>query len=251
MSDDSLSARLRRWTPARVSLGRVGSSLPTRPLLQFDLDHARARDAVYAEMGCDALAAELRGAAFGEPVAVRSLARDRREYLLRPDLGRTLDAASRRLLAASPPCDLAVVIADGLSALAPERHAVALLRELHPAGLAGSATVVLARGARVALGDQIGSLLHASAVVVLIGERPGLSSPDSLGVYLTWAPQVGRTDAERNCVSNIRPAGLPYADAARKIDYLLHEARKFQRSGIALKDDSESSGRRLGESRRD
>jgi ethanolamine ammonia-lyase small subunit len=185
---------------------------------------------------------------------VASQARDRMEYLLRPDLGRALDADSRRRLqvragqkppnpasAQNPPevpCALAVVIADGLSAIAPMRHAVPLLRELSLVRRE-NATVVVANYARVALGDEIGEALGAEAVIVLIGERPGLSSPDSLGVYLTWAPRVGRTDAERNCISNVRPEGLPCAEAARRLGYLLAAARRLRLSGVALKDDSD------------
>lgn len=247
--------RLRRFTPARIGLGRVGGSVPTPALLDFELAHARARDAVHAALDTQTLARELRAIGFAEPVIVKSQARDRMEYLLRPDLGRALDEESRQRLrpasaqpqprsdASEPPCDLAIVIADGLSALAPARHAIPLLHAMHAdPDLAGQRPpVIVATMARVALGDQIGELLRAQAVVVLIGERPGLSSPDSLGAYLTWAPRAGRTDAERNCISNIRPEGLPYAGAARKLLYLLWQARHLQLSGLALKDDSEPS----------
>ncbi|MGB9031552.1 MAG: ethanolamine ammonia-lyase subunit EutC, partial [Acidobacteriaceae bacterium] len=184
-------------------------------------------------------------AGLGEAAIVASQARDRMEYLLRPDLGRRLDEESREKLKAPrrDGCELAVVVADGLSAVAPARHAVPLLREVVTA--LGSnwtnVTVVVANRGRVALGDEIGELLGAEAVVVLIGERPGLSSPDSLGVYLTWAPRVGRTDAERNCISNVRPEGLPYREAAKRVVYLLSEARRLKLSGVALKDDSEGS----------
>lgn len=242
---ENVWARLRRFTPARIGLGCVGGSLPTQALLDFDLAHARARDAVHAGFDASALADELRRGGFGEAVVVASQARDRVEYLLRPDFGRALDEESRVKLREShrSGCSLAVVIADGLSAVAPARHAVALLQELRMA--LGSnwrnVTSVVANHARVALGDEIGELLGAEAVVVLIGERPGLSSPDSLGVYLTWAPRVGRTDAERNCISNVRPEGLPYAEAAQRLAYLLNEARRLQLSGIALKDDSEAT----------
>lgn len=245
-----LRARLRRWTPARIGLGRAGASLPTEPLLEFELAHARARDAVHAAFDTGALAQSLSDAGFGKPVTVLSQARDRMEYLLRPDLGRSLDAESRALLQAASACALAIVIADGLSAVAPERHAVPLLKELRrEAGSWESVPIVVANLARVALGDEIGTLLRAEAVVVLIGERPGLSSPDSLGVYLTWAPRVGRTDAERNCISNVRPEGLPYAEAAQRLIYLLREARRLRLSGVALKDDSESGAPILVESR--
>jgi ethanolamine ammonia-lyase small subunit len=239
--------------------------LPTEALLDFELAHARARDAVHAGFDAEALAGELREAGFGDALGdiliVASRARDRMEYLLRPDLGRRLDEESRTKIEAGAPCRLAVMIGDGLSAVAPMRHAVAVLREcLQPTSAntgqiwgtqsrtAKNVTVVVANRARVALGDEIGELLGAEAVVVLIGERPGLSSPDSLGIYLTWAPRVGRTDAERNCISNVRPEGLPYAEAGRRLRYLLVEARRLQLSGVALKDDSESSGQRIADS---
>jgi ethanolamine ammonia-lyase small subunit len=243
MSETNLSTRLRRWTPARVGLGRVGASLPTQALLDFELDHAQARNAVHADLDVKALAAELRESGFGEVAIVRSQARNRMEYLLRPDLGRSLDAESRERLqscaAQIPQGRLAVVIADGLSSIAPAQHANPLLQELRAVAFLENATIVVANQARVALGDEIGDLLRAEAVVMLIGERPGLRSPDSLGIYLTWAPRVGRTDAERNCISNVRPAGLSYAEAARRLAYLLAEARRLRLSGVALKDDSE------------
>ena len=233
--------RLRQWTPARIGLGRAGASLPTQPLVEFELAHARARDAVHAAFDADAFARSLRDAGFGEPAIVRSQARNRMEYLLRPDLGRSLDAEDRVRLESASPCSLAVVVADGLSAVAPTRHAVPLLEELRrEPGSWENVTIVVAIQARVALGDEIGQLLRTEAVVVLIGERPGLSSPDSLGIYLTWAPRVGRTDAERNCISNVRPEGLPYAEAARRLGWLLSQARRLQISGVGLKDDSES-----------
>lgn len=257
-SGADLWKQLRRFTPARIGLGRAGVSLPTHALLDFELAHAQARDAVHGELDTASLARELRENGFWSPQVVRSQARDRMEFLLRPDLGRTLDEESRERLhlitvrsggisgAETRGCSLAVVIADGLSALAAARHAVPLMKELRAAVEPGEPVpVVIATGARVALGDQIGELLAAAAVVVLVGERPGLSSPDSLGAYLTWSPQTGRTDAERNCVSNIRPEGLPYAEAARKLLYLLSEARRLQLSGVALKDDSGPPSRAL------
>ena len=240
-----LWAQLRRFTPARIGLGRVGASLPTHALLDFELAHARARDAVHTPFDTIDLTHKLEANGFRGPQIASSQARNRMEYLLRPDLGRALDAASRASLQTlgSKPATLAVVIADGLSALAPTQHAIPCLHEMR-AGLRNdweNVTVIVANQARVALGDEIGEILHAEAVVVLIGERPGLSSPDSLGVYLTWAPRTGRTDADRNCISNVRPEGLSYGEAARKLLYLLSEARRLQRSGIALKDDSESN----------
>jgi ethanolamine ammonia-lyase small subunit len=233
-------ARLRQWTPARIGLGRAGASLPTAPMLAFELAHARARDAVHAPLDADALAMELCRERFGDSIVVCSRARDRMEYLVRPDLGRSLDADSCEILQMASACSLAVVIADGLSAVAPARHAVPLLAELRRQSESWqNVTIVIANFARVALGDEIGEMLHAEAVVVLVGERPGLSSPDSLGIYLTWAPRIGCTDADRNCVSNVRPEGLSYAEAAARLHYLLCEARRLKLSGVALKDDSE------------
>ncbi|HEY1499153.1 MAG TPA: ethanolamine ammonia-lyase subunit EutC [Acidobacteriaceae bacterium] len=245
----NLWARLRTFTPARIGLGRVGGSLPTRALLDFDLAHARARDAVHATFDAETLARNLREGGFGAPTIVASQALSRMEYLLRPDLGRALDPASRQRLQAqseqTTAPTIALVIADGLSAIAAARHALPLLRQLH----AGSGTpladhwksvrIIVANHARVALGDEIGQILHAQVVIVLIGERPGLTSPDSLGIYLTWAPRIGRTDAERNCISNVRPKGLPYPQAAKRLEYLLSEAHRRQLSGVGLKDDSE------------
>ncbi len=216
---------LRRFTPARVGLGRVGNAQPTRAHLAFAADHAAARDAVMAELDTEALRAEL-----GDSSIVRSAAPDRQSYLLRPDLGRSLAPDTR--LAPKPGC-LAIVIADGLSAIATQRHAPALVAALNlPAQL------VIATQARVAIGDPIGAALQAEAVLVLIGERPGLSSADSLGAYLTWAPRPGRTDAERNCVSNIRPDGLPIPEAAAKLRWLLAQARTLQLTGVMLKDEA-------------
>jgi ethanolamine ammonia-lyase small subunit len=257
--DDSGSwARLRQFTPARIGLGRRGSSLPTQALLDFDLAHARARDAVHAGFDAEALAGGLRELGLGDAAIVSSQARDRMEYLLRPDLGRTLSAESRKRPGKMTPGSgrILFVIADGLSAIAPARHAIPLLREFWSGqGRFGAedgqqVTVVIANHARVALGDEIGEIVGAEVAIVLIGERPGLSSPDSLGVYLTWAPRVGRTDAERNCISNVRPEGLPYREAAKRLGYLLGEARRLRLSGVGLKDDSEASatGRELGDS---
>jgi ethanolamine ammonia-lyase small subunit len=234
---------LRALTPARVALGRSGASLPTRALLEFTLDHARARDAVHAAFDMPALVAGL--GELGLPVAgVASCAGSRADYLRRPDLGRRLDQASVQFLAgwqAGPAGRLAIVIGDGLSPAAVHTHALELMRKLLPQ-LAASrievGAVVVARGARVALGDDIGALLKASMAVVLIGERPGLSAPDSLGAYLTFAPQIGRTDADRNCVSNIHREGLSYDEAAFRIAWLIREGLARKLTGIALKDES-------------
>ena len=236
-------ARLARLTPARIGLGRAGAALPTREVLRFALDHARARDAVHAPLDVEALAADL--AALGHDVLrVESAAPDRPTYLRRPDLGRRLSEPSRAALAArdKPPTDLAVLIADGLSAAAAQTHAAPLLAALAPwIAQAGwtLAPVVVARQGRVALGDEVGAMLRARIAVVLLGERPGLSSPDSLGVYLTHAPRPGRTDAERNCISNVRPAGLSYERAAFKLAWHLAEALRLGLTGVALKDQSD------------
>jgi ethanolamine ammonia-lyase small subunit len=256
MSDKPVPARptldLRSFTPARVALGRSGASLPTKPLLDFTLDHARARDAVHAAFDAPRLVAGLGelGLAVSE---VRSRAVDRRDYLRRPDLGRQLDAGSADVLAqsATKPGQLAIVIGDGLSAAAVQAHAVPLLKSLLPLLSAGEAVAightVLASGARVALGDEIGAIVGAQMVVMLIGERPGLSAPDSLGVYLTFAPKPGRTDAERNCVSNIHHAGLSYDEAAFKIAWLVREGLAGAVTGVALKDESaDRAPRRIG-----
>ena len=235
-------AALRRFTPARIALGRAGPGWPTREVLSFGLAHARARDAVHQPLDADALEFELRRAGYA-PLRAHSAAPDRATYLARPDLGRKLDAASAaRLDAARGNPELLVAIEDGLSALAAQRHVPPLLtalRERAPARWAGLPVVIGVQG-RVALGDAIGERLGARFVVVLIGERPGLSSPDSLGAYLTHAPRIGCSDAERNCVSNIRPEGLGYAPAAWKIDWLVGEGLRRGVTGVALKDESES-----------
>lgn len=235
-----LGAKLRALTPARVGLGRTGVSLETRDLLDFQRAHAEARDAVHARLEGAALAASLKEIVGHEVLQSHSAAADRAAYLQRPDLGRRLDETSRKALAGAAPkggCDVALIVADGLSALAVERHAVPLLVELLPrlAGWRMAPLVVVEQG-RVAIGDEIGSALGAQMAVVLIGERPGLSSPDSLGVYSTWEPRPGRTDAERNCISNIRAEGLSYAQAAAELGCILTEARRQRVTGVALKD---------------
>jgi len=241
-------ARLRELTPARVALGLSGASLPTKALLEFTLDHARARDAVHAAFDADGLAQGL--ADFGlTAIRVSSRAPGRKDYLARPDLGRQLDAVSKASLASHSGAAgaLAIIIGDGLSPTAVNAHAIALLRKLLPLLAADTIDVahaVVATGARVALGDEIGSALGARMTVMLIGERPGLSAADSLGVYLTFAPAVGTTDEKRNCVSNIHGAGLSYDDAAAKIAWLIREGLARGLTGIALKD--ESGGRTGG-----
>jgi ethanolamine ammonia-lyase small subunit len=235
---------LRKLTPARVGLGRAGASMTTDALLAFTLDHARARDAVHTAFDSPRLMAGLAGLGL-QATQVCSQAGARSNYLRRPDLGRMLDQASRRVLAGhgEGASELAIVIGDGLSPAAVNLHAVELVRHLGPrlteAGI-GIGNVVIASGARVALGDEIGAALGARMVAMLIGERPGLSAPDSLGVYLTFAPRIGLTDEKRNCVSNIHGAGLSYDEAASKIAWLVREGLKRQLTGVALKDESGS-----------
>ncbi len=236
-------AELRELTPARVALGRSGASVPTAALLDFTLDHARARDAVHAAFDPNALILALGGLSLGA-VGVCSRAGDRKNYLRRPDLGRRLDQASVQLVAersGTSACPLAIVIGDGLSPTAVHAHAIELMRALLArlnAAQIEIGPVVVASGARVALGDEIGEILGARMVLTLVGERPGLSAPDSLGAYLTFAPKVGRSDAERNCVSNIHRAGLGYQEAAFKIAWLVREGLARQVTGVALKDES-------------
>jgi len=243
---------LRRYTPARVALDSTGISVTTRHALEFSQAHAQARDAVQSALALPSLLAALRERGL-TAIAVKSAVRDRIEYLRRPDLGRTLAPASASRLAESgnemrqPRMSISIILADGLSAVAVERHAVPLLDALLPLlglGVENSETpvswallpVVVAEHARVALGDEIGAAFGADATVMLIGERPGLSSPASLGAYITWAPRPGRTDAERNCVSNIRMEGLDYGAAAAKIAWVLAEAQRLGLSGVQLRE---------------
>jgi len=237
---------LRQVTTARIALGRAGGSLPTAPLLEFQLAHARARDAVHLPFDAETVQQQLeeRGHAV---LRVGSEAESRSVYLRRPDLGRRLAPPARAALEASAAeheggFDAAFVVADGLSPLAVHRHAVAVL-ELAWQALAEKgwrlAPVVVAGQARVALGDEIATLLGAGQVAILIGERPGLSAADSLGIYLTYAPRVGSTDAERNCISNIRPEGLGYEEAAQTLVRLMLRARRYRLSGVGLKDAGE------------
>ena len=234
--------QLKAFTSARIALGRVGSSLPTQEVLDFGMAHAMARDAVHTPLDAEAFCAELHASGF-ETVRVKSAAPDRASYLLRPDLGRRLSEECESLLRASAckETEVLFVVGDGLSSLAIANHARPLLEALRasmPAGQ-GSVPVVVATQARVALSDPIGELLNARIVVMLIGERPGLSSPDSLGIYITYGPRVGRQDSERNCISNVRPEGLNYQAAARKTRWLVDEALRLRLSGIGLKDQSD------------
>jgi ethanolamine ammonia-lyase small subunit len=241
-----VTARLRALTPARVGLGRTGVSLETRDLLDFQRCHAQARDAVHARLEVASLAVALGKLVGREALRLHSAAADRKTYLQRPDLGRSLDESSRKALeqtARLGACELALVVADGLSALAVERHVARLLTELLPR-LDGwnLGPICIVEQGRVAISDEIGAALKAQIAVVLIGERPGLSSPDSLGAYVTWEPRQGRCDAERNCISNIRPEGLTYARAAADLAYILNEARRLRLTGVALKAEAQQLG---------
>jgi ethanolamine ammonia-lyase small subunit len=230
MTAPALWRDLRRFTDARVGLGRVGTAQPTAAHLDFQEAHARARDAVWSALDVPAVEATI-----ARPVLrVCSAAADRREFLLRPDLGRRL--AEGTALPRAPGC-IALVVADGLCAIGVQRHAPGVIDLLLPALPLPAAPIVVAQQARVAIGDAIGEAMGAAAVVVLIGERPGLSATDSLGLYITWAPRRGRSDAERNCISNIRPGGLSYADAAAKAAWLLRAAQELGATGVTLKDD--------------
>jgi ethanolamine ammonia-lyase small subunit len=245
---------LQQYTSARVSLGQSGPAIPTREQLRFQLDHAVARDAVHAQLDVTAMLQGLEQRKM-ECLALRSVVAaeagdDRQLYLRRPDLGRTLHPDSRETLLQSATSavknpDAVFVIADGLSALAIERHALPLLDALldttkrfyFPESWSIGPVCVVSQG-RVAIADEIGDLLHAKLSIVLIGERPGLSASDSLGVYFTWNPRPGKTDAERNCISNIRHEGLSYADAAQRIAFYMDGAKRLQATGIALKENT-------------
>lgn len=235
---------LNQFTDARIALGRSGASLPTAEVLKFGLAHAQARDAIHQPFDSDTLAEQL-AALDLETLTVHSQATDRPVYLNRPDLGRRLDEPSRERLTdrRATPHDVLLVIGDGLSSHAVQRQAVPLVKALLPflatLGLS-TGPVVLAHQSRVALGDDIGECLNSKAVAMLIGERPGLSSPDSLGVYLTWKPERARIESERNCISNIRPEGLGYDAAAFKLAWLLEQAFLRRLTGVNLKDESDN-----------
>lgn len=238
--------QLRRLTPARIALGRTGTSLPTNAQLDFQFAHAQARDAVHLPFDHAGLSAQL-GERGRESLLLHSAAVDRNSYLQRPDLGRKLSDESAQALrdyATAHPggVDLAIVVADGLSALAVHRHTLPFLTRLEEQMSADGwsmAPVVLVEQGRVAVGDEIGQLLGAKMLVMLIGERPGLSSPDSLGLYFTYNPKIGLTDAYRNCISNVRLEGLSYGMAAHRLLYLMREACRRQLSGVNLKDEAQ------------
>ena len=239
---DSPWTAWRAATPARLALGRAGAGMPTDETLRFGWAHAMARDAIHAPLDVDALTADLRSLGWAVE-RVRSRADDRATYLRRPDLGRQLyaDDAVRLRETGNSGADVCIVVGDGLSSLAVARHAVPLLAALRSqlSPETRFAPVVIATQARVALADEVAECFGATLSVMLIGERPGLSSPDSLGIYLTHAPRRGRHDAERNCISNVRPEGLSYPLAAFKLAWLMREAVRRSLSGVALKDESD------------
>lgn len=244
---------LRTFTDARIGLGRAGVSLPTSALLEFQLAHAQAQDAVHTALDTQALETQLDALRseheLSQTLQLQSRAIDRATYLQRPDLGRRLDEASadklrNQVADISSGFDLAIAIVDGLSSKAISDNTPEFLSGLLKELTQGQddwtiAPLTIVQQGRVAIGDEIGELLNARAVLVLVGERPGLSSPDSLGLYLTWGPQIGLTDASRNCISNVRKAGLSYGDAVRKVVYLLKESRRLKLSGVDLKERSE------------
>jgi len=234
---------LKTFTRARIALGRVGSSLPTKEVLDFGLSHAMARDAVHLALDVDTLTNDIQVLGLNV-LQVRSKAPDRQSYLIRPDWGRRLNEVSyHQLKLIKPtPIDFMIVVGDGLSSLAVARHVVPFIAEIKKMVPLEwrMGPVVIASQARVALADEVAQLMGASMVVMLIGERPGLSSPDSLGVYLTYDPKVGCTDADRNCISNVRPEGLQYAAAAKKLIWLAKEAMRNEVSGVMLKDESDA-----------
>lgn len=234
--------RLRRHTPARVALGRAGGSLPTNALMEFRLAHAQARDALLRPLDEQSLAIALAAASGGPILRLQSAAPDLDQYLLRPDLGRRLSPKSVETLAQRPVSnpDLVIIISEGLSTLAAETHAAALVALLLPRLQSEGwqvAPICLVRRARVGLQDHLGELMQANLALILLGERPGLISPDSLGAYLVHHPRTGNTDARRNCVSNISHQGLTPVDAAHKLHWLLTQSRQRSLSGIDLKDE--------------
>lgn len=243
--------KLRQFTDARIALGRVGTSIPTAELLRFQLSHAQAIDAVHVPLEVDLLCEQFTQSKLLQPYLpiqkLHSKAPDRVQYLQRPDLGRQLSEASISTLqlSADEQYDLVFVIADGLSSYAITRHAKPFLEILISRLNEDThkqwkiAPLCIAQQGRVAIGDDVGETLKAKQVIILIGERPGLSSPDSMGLYLTWNAQRGMDDSFRNCISNIRPAGLQYEAAAHRCHYLLNESQRRKLSGINLKDCSE------------
>lgn len=248
---------LQQFTQARIGLGRAGVSIPTKELLEFQLSHAQAKDAVHQPLDIEMLVedlAQLETSLLPQKIeVVQSQAKDRLVYLQRPDLGRRVSETSKEYLENSHStqnglvCDLAIVVVDGLSSKAIQSNTLPFLQSL--LGVLEQdnqqdwslAPVTVVQQGRVAIGDEIGELFNAKAVLVLIGERPGLSSPDSLGLYFTWNPHLGLTDAFRNCISNVRPEGLSYTEAAKRALFLLQESRRLGLSGVNLKDRSDDN----------
>lgn len=247
LNESPLWDQLRQLTDARISLGRSGHALPTKAHLSFQMDHANARDAVWQMLDSESLIANLRS--IRSDIQFQSLATaaaNREMYLKRPDMGRSLNAQSRQQLKSADvgTQEIVVVIADGLSALAVEQQVPKLWsllsHGLDALGFSFSPVYLVSQG-RVAVGDDIAQALNATRVLVLIGERPGLSSPDSLGIYYTYAPKVGAQDAQRNCISNVRDAGLLPEQAVDKLLWLIRESDKIQASGVVLKDESDQA----------
>ena len=239
-------ADLKQFTRARIALGRVGSSLPTKEILNFGMSHAMARDAVHLALDVGSLEKQIQSLGC-DVLKLHSRAPDRASYLLRPDWGRRLNDESAQIIKALPQqkIDVSIVIADGLSSLAVQKHAASMLQAMLQVIQQTMSSewklgpVVISTQARVALADEVGELMNARMVILLIGERPGLSSPDSLGIYLTYQPKVGCSDADRNCISNVRPEGLSYEAAAKKLMWLVQESMRLKVSGVALKDESD------------
>jgi len=239
MNKEEIWRKIRTYTDARIGIGRTGGSLTTRELLQFRMDHAFAKDAVWMDLNVLALKKQLEELSTS-PIVLQSQAPNRQAYIQRPDWGRLLHSTSiERLKALAPESyDLNITIADGLSALAIERHVLPFLRYFLPLVETKFtlAPITIVQQGRVAISDSIGQLLNSQLAIILIGERPGLSSPDSLGIYFTYKPQQGNTDEKRNCISNIRKEGLPYEFAAQKLNFLINEALRRKLSGVHLKD---------------
>ncbi|MDO6513527.1 ethanolamine ammonia-lyase subunit EutC [Neptuniibacter sp. 2_MG-2023] len=240
-------AGLKRYTDARIALGRAGTSIPTQAMLSFQMDHGNARDAVHLPLDIDKLCSELQDQAV-TPILLKSRAQGRTEYLQRPDLGRRLSVASAATLTSfaetiEPSMQACITIVDGLSSFAIQSHAANFFKQislrLKEEGITQMPPCLVEQG-RVAVGDEIGDILNAQLMILLVGERPGLSSPDSLGVYFTYKPKLGFSDANRNCISNIRPAGMSYEAAADKLIWLIKQSLQLDYSGVELKDQSDS-----------
>lgn len=239
---ESLFDQLKQFTAARIGIGRTGASIPLKQSLVLKLAHAHARDAVYSELDIDKLSADLKQFELAV-LLLQSQGAYREQYLQRPDLGRRLNAKSADLVKdhSNDKTDIAIIIADGLSATAVNHHAIGLLKILIPQLQSAGfqiAPLCLVKQGRVAIADVAGMYLRAKLSLILIGERPGLSSADSMGAYITYGPRPGLTDESRNCISNIRPHGLTFKNASKKIFYLIQEAFSLKLSGVGLKDNA-------------